>query len=63
MRFEVQTLTGRHTWKNVWTEDGKPVTFATPAEAESEILDHLNECQAAGIVVYKNNYRIALATT
>jgi hypothetical protein len=57
MKFEVQTRIGA-TWENVWTEDDAPLTFATPAEAESALLDHLNDCQAAGIEVYKKDFRI-----
>lgn len=57
-RFEVQTLTGRDVWENVWTEDDAPLTFATAAEAQTAIDDHLNTCQAAGIEAYKKDFRI-----
>jgi hypothetical protein len=61
MKFEVQqTLTGRNTWESVWTEDGKPLTFPNPVQAESELLDHLNACKAAGLEVYAKDFRIKL---
>lgn len=45
-RFIVETLflSG---WENCWTVDSKPSTFATEAEAEAEILDHIADVQEA----------------
>jgi hypothetical protein len=54
--FEVQTKLANGSWENTWTEDDKPLTFASPAEAESAIFDHMNECKAAGITA--DRYRI-----
>jgi hypothetical protein len=48
-RYEVQTQFANGTWENTWSEDGVPLTFESPAEAESAIFDHLNDCKAAGI--------------
>jgi hypothetical protein len=55
-RYEVQTQFANDTWENTWSEDDEPLTFESPAEAESAIFDHLNDCKAAGIAA--DRYRI-----
>jgi hypothetical protein len=55
--FEVQTRIG-NAWENVWTEDDAPLTFAALVDAEVALLDFLTDCLAAGIEVYKKDFRI-----
>jgi hypothetical protein len=45
-RWEVLTLVGNF-YENTWSEDGEPLTFATYAEAEAELTDHLEACEEA----------------
>ena len=47
-RFEVQTrfFIG---WENCWSEDEKPMTFATEQEAEDAICEFFADLGAAGI--------------
>ena len=59
-RFEVQTLIGKDTWENVWTEDDKPLTFASSAEAQTALNDHINQCNSANIKISKSDFRIAM---
>ena len=47
-RFEVQTSNGNR-WENVWTEDDKPLTFATTREAFIAIGEHIEDCTAAAV--------------
>jgi hypothetical protein len=46
MRFAVETLIGDE-WTNEWRVDHEPLTFATRAEAEAELEEHLEACQNA----------------
>ena len=44
MTYEVQTQM-MHTWENCWTDgEGKPVAFATIADAVQAIKDHITDC-------------------
>lgn len=47
MRYEVQTLFINQ-WENCWSdEDGKPITYASEAEAQADIDDHIKSCEEA----------------
>ncbi len=56
--FEVQTRIGRDEWANVWTEDDTHLTFVTLVDAEVALLEFLTDCLAAGVEVYKKDFRI-----
>ena len=45
-RWEVLTLTGNY-WENVWSIDDEPLTFASYAQAEEEIYEHIRDCELA----------------
>jgi hypothetical protein len=46
MTYEVQHNTLCDGWINCWTQDDKPMTFATEAEAQAEIDDFLSDIEA-----------------
>lgn len=43
-RFEIQTYTLCGGWVNCWMTDERPETFATEAEAQAEIDQHVKDC-------------------
>jgi hypothetical protein len=45
-RWVVLTLTGNH-WENMWSVDDMPWTFASYAQAEEEIYEHIRDCELA----------------
>ena len=45
-RWEVLTLIGNN-WENVWSTDDEPWTFASYAQAEEEIYEHIRDCELA----------------
>lgn len=46
-RWEVQQYTLCDGWTNTWSEDGRPLTFATRREAEAELKEFLTDTMAA----------------
>lgn len=47
MRYEVQTLFIDQ-WENCWKdEDGNNITFASEAQAQADIDDHIEICEEA----------------
>lgn len=47
-RCIVETLVGKE-WENCWTEDEKPLVFASPKQARAAIAEHKANCKAAGL--------------
>jgi len=45
-RWAVLTLTGNN-WENMWSVDDMPWTFASYAQAEEEIYEHIRDCELA----------------
>ncbi len=58
MSYQVETKIG-HDWENVWTEDDKPLTFASSTAARAAISAHLRDCKAAGIEANAKDFRVA----
>jgi hypothetical protein len=57
-RYEVLTAIGNG-WENVWTEDDKPVTFASYDEALTEMLEHIADLVEAGMDFNPRDFKIA----
>lgn len=57
-RWAVETAFVNDTWENVWTEDGKPVTFGTRRTAREALVDHLDSMKEAGMEFDPLDYRI-----
>jgi hypothetical protein len=60
--WHVETLHHAGEWINTWTDDDKPLTFRTRAEALDELDDHLQMMQAARIPDDRKNYRVVKIT-
>jgi len=45
-RWEVQMRIGGE-WENIWTEDEKPLTFASKEEAKKELDNHFKDMEDA----------------
>jgi hypothetical protein len=46
-KYQVLTFTIFDGWVNCWLDGGEPWVFASEAEAEAAITEHIAECQEA----------------
>jgi hypothetical protein len=63
MTWMVETLHWGGEWINTWTQDDKPMTFRTRAEALEELDDHLQMMHEKEMTKDRRNYRIVKLET
>lgn len=56
--FEVQTRFALGPWRNCWTINDEPQTFATQDEAALELKEFADDMRSAGMSFNSEDYRI-----